>query len=263
MQCTAQIWGLTPPADLPILVLLHDGKLRGGPVGRLGHLAHLAQHKGGPLQAEELLVLEAVPAIHVLVPLAYVGMRVSLQSATLHCRQRSMRLPKHFLQLGKLPHIPVSALYPRMVMPVKASLGSQNSLKGVKRSHLQPRGSASQVNRYGPGLQHALLQSLVIGACHRLTGTAVRRVCMLAELTGTPPEVHCPGPLQEERIGAGLANLVHLKDGRQELAQKGHVELVPCISPQACCQHRATPAGAHLGGLMLYVNRWAAFQCCH
>lgn len=35
-------------------------------------------------------------------------------------------------------------------------------------------------------------------------------------------------------MGPRLPDLVHLKDGRQELPQEGHVELVPCAAPRAC-----------------------------
>ena len=131
---------------------------------------------------------------------------------------------------------PVSPLKPRMVMPVKARRGSQNNLNGVKRSHLHcqqvivlsARGRPAALLDtnaclVGPAVKHA-------GNGRLLTGSACHSWRMDTERPGPIPEVHGPGPLQQDFVRPGLADLVHLEDGCQEQAQKRHVELVSCFA---------------------------------
>lgn len=58
------------PSDLPVLELLHDAELRCEAVGWLGHLEHLLGDECNALKAEEFVIDNGIPGIHVLVPFA-------------------------------------------------------------------------------------------------------------------------------------------------------------------------------------------------
>ncbi len=60
--------------------LLEEHKLWGVSIGWLGNLEQLAQREGKCLQARELLILEAVPGVDVLIPLACVSERISTEA---------------------------------------------------------------------------------------------------------------------------------------------------------------------------------------
>lgn len=121
-------------------------------------------------------------------------------------------------------------------MPEKARRGSQNSLKGVKRSHLaapEPSIRVLHALRGCPWHMHSTAPRVAGNmphACmHACSKWRFPFICICRQPGVCAPEVHGPGPLEHHLVRPSLPDLVHLEDGREEQAQEGDVELVPCM----------------------------------